>query len=176
MDRRKTLIATVITAPFSELNNLFRSLWMWKSLPLLAPKQTMTTKNFQMSNPYNLWSVSVIQYKIQLTIWWMTILQKYPTKTETFVRSVTKDCLENKCLVRDLRHHHTLSKTTKTIRASTKMKSRLKDKGLRLKVSKRWLLKVRHRPQTNQDKVASTSKGIRKLYANSTIVIPQMAK
>ena len=94
----------------------------------------------------------------------MTILQKYPTKTETFVRSVTKDCLENKCLVRDLRHRHTLSKTTKTIRASTKMKSRLKDKGLRLKVSKRWLLKVRHRPQINQDKVASPSKGIREYF------------
>ena len=147
MDQRKTLTATVITAPFLEPNNLFQSLWMWKSSQLLAPRQKMTTKNSRTSNPYNLWSVSVIQYKIQLTIWWMKILQKYPTRIGTFAPSVTKDCLENKCLARGQSSLLTSSKTTKTIRASTKMKSRLKDKGHRLRVSKRWYKKVRHRHQ-----------------------------
>ena len=147
MDQRKTLIAMVITVPFSELNNLFQSLQIWKSSQLLVLRQKMTTKNSQMSNPYNLWSVSATQYKIQLTIWWMTISQKYPTRIGTFVRSVTKDYLENKCLARDQSSRHTSSKTTKTIRVSIKMKSRQKDKGHRLKVSKRWYKKVRHRPQ-----------------------------
>ena len=104
----------------------------------------------------------------------MKILQKYQTKIGTIVRSVTKDYLENKCLARGQSSHHTSSKITKTIRVSTKMTFRPKDKGHRLKVSKRWCKKVRHRNQIN--KAASMSEGIRKLYANSKIVIPQLAR